>query len=174
MIDIVKASIENTELISEISGKTFVESHGHSASEKDITDYVLKNYSVETITKELQKENNNYYLLYYNQQAIGFSNIVFNAPNPKIESQTVTKLDRIYILEAFHGLKLGKHFFDFNLQLSKQHEQTGMWLYVWIENTKAIGFYEKNGFKIIANTSFKISENHSNPNYWMYKAFDEH
>ena len=29
MIDIVKASIENAELISEISGKTFVESHGH-------------------------------------------------------------------------------------------------------------------------------------------------
>ena len=63
MIDIIKASIKNTELISKISSQTFIESHGHSASEKDIANYISKKYSIESIYTELQKENNNYYLL---------------------------------------------------------------------------------------------------------------
>ncbi len=171
MIEIQKASPNDAALISTIAKITFIESHGHSASEKNICSYIDAHYSVEAINKELADEKNNYHLIYFNQKLAGFSNIIYNSSNPKIDEKALTKLDRIYILKEFYGLQLGAALFEFNLRLSVEAGQKGMWLYVWTENQRAVGFYKKAGFEIIANTSFKISEDHSNPNYWMYKKY---
>ena len=46
-----------------------------------------------------------------------------------------------------------------------------MWLNVWVENYRAIKFYEKNDFKKVADISFKISETRFNPNYQMYLEY---
>ena len=56
---------------------------------------------------------------------------------------------------------------------ARKNNQAGLWLYVWTGNDRAIAFYKKKGFKIIADTEFKISPTHSNPNYWMYYQFEE-
>ncbi len=171
MIEIRKATLKDVELISEIAGKTFIESHGHSASELNISNYVKHNYNVDTFIKELQNSENNYYLVYYNKVLAGFSNIQFNKIYPKIENKAVAKLDRIYILKSFYGLTIGKVLFDFNEKLAIENHQFGIWLYVWTENERSIQFYSKNNFKIKDNTFFEISKTHSNPNYIMYKEF---
>lgn len=171
MIKITKANLEDIYLISDVGQISFVESHGISGPDKDIQQYIGQAFSLEAITKELNDKKNNYYLIYYNDRIAGYSNIIYNAVNPKIESPNVTKLDRLYILKEFHGLKLGTALFEFNIQLSKENKQIGLWLYVWTGNKPALSFYKKAGMEIIANTSFKISEDHSNPNYWMYKVY---
>ena len=94
-----------------------------------------------------------------------------NALHPEIGHKTITKLERIYLLREFYGSQLGKELFHFNLELSKRNAQTGMWLYVWTENERAVRFYKKNGFKAIGRYDFKISENHSNPNYLMWLEY---
>ena len=66
-----------------------------------------------------------------------------------------------------HQRKLGYQLFDFNVNLSKEHNQNGMWLFVWIENKRAVSFYEKTGFKIIGSHDFFLSKTHSNPNHQM-------
>jgi ribosomal protein S18 acetylase RimI-like enzyme len=74
----------------------------------------------------------------------------------------------LYVLEKFHDLKIGKRLMDFNLDMVKKQKQSGIWLYVWTENHRAIHFYEKYGFLKIAETIFQISERHKNPNWIMY------
>lgn len=83
----------------------------------------------------------------------------------------MAKLDRIYIDEKYLDKKLGQVLFDFNLEIARQNNQKGIWLYTWIENQRAIKFYKKNGFVIIDEKDFKISNRHSNPNYIMYRSF---
>lgn len=82
----------------------------------------------------------------------------------------LAKLDRIYIDEKYLDKKLGQMLFNFNLEIAKQRNQRGIWLYTWIKNDRAIRFYEKNGMGIIDERDFKISKSHSNPNYIMYKS----
>lgn len=86
---------------------------------------------------------------------------------PHIQIENVTKLERLYLLKEFYSLKLGLELFNFNLELSKQNNQAGMWLFVWKENQRAVSFYKKTGFKIIGNYDFKLTETHSNPNHQM-------
>ncbi|MEO6707056.1 MAG: hypothetical protein ABIN04_14540, partial [Ginsengibacter sp.] len=66
-----------------------------------------------------------------------------------------------------YDLKLGYNLFEFNRNLARTNNQKGIWLFVWKENERAIRFYKKNGFEVIGNFDFKISETHSNPNYQM-------
>ncbi len=171
MISIIKATIHDAPLLADIGKQTFLESHGKSAPPKDIDAYATAKYTLAALQAELEDPKNIYHILYYANRPAGFSKIIFDCPHPDIASKNITKLDRIYLLESFYGLNIGTALFDFNLNLSREHQQSGMWLYTWIENQRAIKFYLKHGFKIIGRYDFKVSDTHSNPNHHMFLEY---
>lgn len=164
-------TIKDAELLSRMAKQTFRESHGASAAEKDISEYENARLNVELFKLELADTTNIFRIAYLNDVPVAFSKQIFNCQNPKITEQAVCKLEKLYVLKEFYDLKIGQPLFDLNIELAKQNGQKGIWLYVWTENKRALRFYEKQGFKKIANTLFKVSETHSNPNYWMYLEF---
>jgi len=167
MISITKATAEDFQLIAGIGKISFIESHGNSAKPADINNYVDKKFNYDVIKNELEEFGNLYHIINYDNEPAGYSKIIFNSPHADIAIKNVTKLERLYLLKKFYGLKLGAVLFNFNLELSKNNNQAGMWLYVWKENQQAIAFYKKIGFKIIGSYDFKITETHSNPNHHM-------
>lgn len=171
MISIIKATLKDAALLTFIGKKSFVEAHGRSAPENDIKTYVNKNFTEKKFKEELEDSNNIFNIIYFNKEAVGYSKIIFDFEHSNIPFKNVTKLERLYLIEGFHGNKLGFKLFNFNLNTSKKHNQSGMWLYVWVENHKAINFYKKIGFKIIGKHDFKISITHANPNHQMLLTF---
>ncbi len=171
MTNITKASMKDCDLLVSIGRQSFLESHGSSAPKKDIANYIDSKFTKQHFETEMQEANTFFYLLQYHEKPIGYSKITINASQKNITFAEVAKLERLYILQEFHHLKLGLELFSFNVKLSKQHKQLGMWLYVWVENKKAIAFYDKAGFRIIGSYDFKISETHSNPNHQMLLTF---
>ena len=171
MTSIVRASVVDAELLSILGRTTFIESHSISASKEHIDAYVNLKYTEKALETELNNLENIFYILYFDDKAIGYSKIILNVPDEKIPFKNVTKLERFYVLQAYHNLKLGWELFNFNVNFSKNQQQAGMWLFTWTGNQKAINFYTKAGFKIIGNHDFKISETHYNPNYQMLLTF---
>ena len=171
MVDIIKANAEHSELIAKLAQQTFSESHGHSASKEDINNFILRTYNTEAIRKEFENKEIDYHLIYYNETIAGFSKIELQCPNINISDKNITKLDRIYLLEAFQGKQLGVKLLDFNIALSKKQHQNGIWLVVWTENKKAVNFYSKMGFAIAGAYNFQLSETHSNPNHVLYLKY---
>lgn len=157
--------------LAQLSKNTFVQSHGHSASSKDIDTYLRFAYSANRLSSELENDNTYFHFIYHENALAGYSKVSLQTRYPKIEVDPLAKLDRIYIDEKFLDMKLGQVLFNYNLELARQNNQRGIWLYTWIENRRAIKFYLKNGFEIIDEKDFKISNRHSNPNYIMYKKF---
>lgn len=171
MISILKAQETDVAFLSEVGKKTFVEAHGHSAPKADIESYINEKYAIELIKAELSDPQISYHIIYLNGIPAGFSKISFDTRNANIPLEKVSKLDRIYLLKEFHGFQLAYELFQFNRQLSLEKNQKGMWLFVWVENQKAIAFYKKLGFQIIANYDFQISPTHSNPNHQMLLVY---
>ena len=171
MNQIKKATIKDAKLLSKISTNSFLPAHGHSASKKDIDNYIAKKFNEQELSKELSNLENEYYFIYHKGEIVGYSKVIFYSPNKNIEVQNITQMSRLYLLEAFYGLDLGKELFNFNIKLSKQNNQKGIWLAVWMENKRAIKFYKKMGFEIVGSFDFKISETHSNPNHILYLAY---
>jgi len=171
MTRIVKASMDDSALLADLGKQTFIESHGHSAKKEDIDNYVKEKNSPAFFQQDLSDPANLYHIIYYNDQAAGYSKIILDCSHPNIDIPNVTKLERIYLLKKFYEAKLGQELFNFNLALSKENQQTGMWLYVWKENLRAFNFYKRNGFKPIGSYDFQVSPTHSNPNHHMLLVY---
>lgn len=170
-VSIGKPSINHAKALCELSITTFRESHGHSALEKDIDSYINTKFTIENIKRELSDASNVFHFVYVNEELAGYSKIIYNTAYENLTHSDSTKLERLYVLEKFHGLKIGKQLMDFNLDLVKQNAQSGLWLYVWIENHRAVHFYKNYGFKQIAETDFQISARHYNPNWILSLKF---
>lgn len=171
MISIERAAINDVQLLTQISKQTFIESHGNSAPASVIESYIKKNYSIEALSNEINNITNIYHIISFKGNPAGFSKIILNNSHANIPSLDVTKLERIYLLQKFYGLKLGEELLNFTIALSKQSSQKGMWLYVWKENKRAINFYTRSGFEIIGSYDFKLSEDHANPNHQMLLTY---
>lgn len=168
MTSIIRATTNDSLALSALASQTLIESHGGSASEKDLNEFILENYNENFVKSELRNPANIYHLLYYNEELVGFSKIILNLPYKDGVDNNMTKLQKIFILKKVYDLKLGVQLFTYNLNLIKKHHQAGVWLFVWKENERAIKFYTRNGFKIIGSHDFKISETHTNPNHIMF------
>jgi len=173
MISIKKATTDDSKIIAEIGRVSVGEAHRESCEAKHLDEYLDKNYNRIAIEHELNNPENIYHIIYYNEEPVGFSKIVLDAQHPNIRDERVTKLDRIYLLKEFQGLKLGRELLDFNIRLSQDHGQRGLWLFTWVGNQQAIDFYHRAGFKIVGSHDFYITPTHSNPNHQMYLSLHE-
>lgn len=170
-VSITKTSKKDAGILQKLAITTFRESHGHSAPTEDIDKYINAKFTLENIEEELSDESNVFHLVYVNEELAGYSKIIFNTAYENLTQDNSTKLERLYVLEKFHDLKIGKQLMDFNLNLAKENGQSGVWLYVWTENHRAVRFYKTYGFQQIAETIFPISTRHSNPNWILSLEF---
>jgi diamine N-acetyltransferase len=168
MYSITRATIKNASAIAEIGAIVVAEAHRASCSVKDMNDFLLRNYNTAIIREELEDEKNIYHVLTCEQLPIGFSKIVLNTGHPNIPQDNTTKLDRIYLLKEYCGMKLGFQLLKFNIDLAIKNNQSGIWLFTWVGNIKAVDFYCKAGFKIIGSHQFQVSESHYNEHHQMF------
>lgn len=167
MIEIRKANLKDIDTIIKIGTQTFIEAHSESANERELTSYLEQAYDKKKLTEELSDTKNKFHLIYYNNEIAGFSKICLNTDCDSSTKSKLTKLERLYIYKIFYDKKLGLELLNFNINLSKQNHQKGMWLNVWINNHRAINFYHKLGFENIGVYYFKLTETKANPNHQM-------
>lgn len=165
------ATTEDYNIIAHI-GRVAVElSHRASCPKGDMTHFLDNHYNDEAIQRELSDSANIYHLLFYKGEPVGFSKIILNATHPNIAYTSTTKLDRIYLLNDYYGLNLGYKLLNWNIELSRKNDQSSMWLFTWQGNERAVNFYKRNGFMIIGEHRFKVTETHYNPHYQMLLNF---
>lgn len=168
MISVIRATEKDHKSIVSIGKVSVAEAHRESTTPENMNEFLEKNYNDDAIKQELNDQNNIYHIILYNGRPAGFSKIVLNAIHPNIVAENVTKLDRIYLLKEFYGLKLGLELLNFNIGLAKNNSQSGIWLYTWVGNTRAINFYLKAGFTIIGSHKFYVTQAHYNLNHHMF------
>ncbi|SKC83660.1 GNAT family N-acetyltransferase [Ohtaekwangia koreensis] len=169
---ISKASLQHAEVLSELGAETFYKSHKDSAPAHEIATYMKKVYSLDAIKKELANPVNIYHIIQHENIVAGFSKIELTMKHPAIKPEHVSKMDQIYLLDSFHGLKLGAELMSYNIDYSKSRGQNGMWLVVWIGNITAISFYKKFGFRIVAKDEFNLTETHVSPCHIMLLEYN--
>lgn len=168
---IIKVGMECTEVLSKIGAVTFIESHKDSAPVHEIDSYVEKTYSPPVISQALSDPANSYHIINYEGKIAGFSKMGLNRKHPSVIGGANAKMDQIYLLSSFYGLKLGAKLLQFNIDLSKAYNQSGIWLVVWTGNHQAINFYKRFGFSIVKDDVFHLTESHISPCHIMYLKF---
>ena len=171
MISYGRLGPSDAPLLAKIGGISLLESHGHSAPAEVMQAYVDKSFSEQACRDELSDSQNIFSAVYYNNEPAGYFKIILAIPHPLISLQPVTKLERLYLLKEFYGLKLGHGLLEQALALSAAAGDKGMWLDVWQKNDRAIRFYKKEGFETVGESRFVLTETRSNPIWVMLRRY---
>ena len=157
-IDIKKVGTESIEQLQKIGKQTFLETFAAQNSEEDMNNYLDEAFSVQKITAELLDQNSEFYFatLISTDEIIGYLKLNFGNAQTELKDQKALEIERIYVLNQFHGKKVGQLLYEKAIQVAKQKEADSIWLGVWEENHKAINFYKKNGFVAFDKHVFKL------------------
>jgi len=148
-------SNEITEL-QEISRQTFIDTFAPYNSEQDMKQYLEESFSQQKLAAELRHAGAEFYFARLAERVIGYIKINFGAAQTEIQSDNTMEIERIYVLQAWHGKQVGQLLYEKAIQIARERELEYVWLGVWEENTRALRFYEKNGFSPFDKHIFKL------------------
>ncbi len=162
MIEIKKAEnrsdyeiIENlaTEILHEVYDPIIPAEH---------TKYFLTEFqSVNAIGNQIENENFSYFLLNFDTKNVGYLGI------QKLNEKLI--LSKLYILESFRGLKIGKTALEYVNGFATDNGFEKIELIVNQQNKNTINIYQKNGFKIVESIVNSFPNGHSVEDYKMEK-----
>lgn len=156
MIEIKVATIDDTQVISDISKQTFYEAFHLQNTKADMDLFLASHFSVTDTERELQDANNTFYVVYNNNSLCGYAKIV-NVDNPaELPNCKTLRISRLYVLDAFIGKGIGKLLMNTCLEKAKLLNKTHVWLGVWEQNTSAIEFYKRFGFEQFGTETFVL------------------
>ena len=159
MIEIRKATFSDATYIALLGRITYTESHGNYIDEKeDLLKFYNEYYSVSKIREELNDDENVFWIVFSDELPIGFAKLSLNQNYPELKITNACKLQRLYILNDFIGLKLGSQLQEIILKKARDLKFKNIWLTAYYKNTKGIRFYNKYGFKEMGEIDFVVGK----------------
>ena len=147
-IEIRKATGSDLETIQKISIQTFIETFAGVNTTENIADYIKNSLNTKQLTAELNNANSQFYIAYSNDEVVGYLKINFGDAQTESINENALEVQRIYVLQNFHGKNIGQLLLDEVKKIAKNTDVDSVWLGVWEENHRALRFYTKNGFVV--------------------------
>lgn len=159
MIKVREANSLDANTIALLGRVTFNESHSqYIKNKKDVLDFCNSSFNVHKIKKELEDKDLIFWIIFYDELPVGFAKVILNNANEFIKNKKACKLDKIYILNDFLGMKLGNKLHETIIKKMKTLEFDVIWLVTYILNYKAIQFYESHQYKKVGFVDFTVAE----------------
>ena len=144
--EITKIGVEQLVPLQEIGRATFLHTFSSTDTEENMEIYLDHAFSAEKLTAELENPNSEFYFATQNEVVIGYLKVNFGAAQTEIQDANSVEIERIYVLQDYHGKQVGQLLFEKAMAIAKQKKVDFIWLGVWEENHRALRFYTKNGF----------------------------
>ncbi|WP_312190331.1 GNAT family N-acetyltransferase, partial [Sphingobacterium sp.] len=157
-IEIKKVTVNDLEQLQKIGKQTFSETFSSSNTEENMAKYLDEGFSTEKLTAELSDRSSEFYFALLNEQVIGYLKLNFGQSQTELQDNKALEIERIYVLQAYHGKKVGQLLYDRSMQVAQRENVHYVWLGVWEENPRAIRFYQKNGFVEFDKHIFKLGD----------------
>jgi ribosomal protein S18 acetylase RimI-like enzyme len=153
MLQIKRATINNAELIADISRETFVDTFAQYNTQANMDKFLSGSFSKKTLIAEVSETDNTFFLAYENDHPAGY---VFLKENTfeTIPKEHAIEISRLYVRTDFIGKGVGKALMQASISHAFTENKTFIWLGVWEHNPRAIQFYTSFGFEKIAEQNF--------------------
>ena len=157
-IEIRKVTLAHIDQLQQISRQTFIETFSEINTEENMTKYLDESFNISRLISEIQNLNSEFYFAVIDAKVVGYLKINCGDAQTELKNDKTLELERIYVLNEFHGKKVGQILFNKALQIAEQMKVDYLWLGVWEENHKALKFYMKNGFISFDKHAFRLGD----------------
>ncbi|MVT09300.1 GNAT family N-acetyltransferase [Chitinophaga tropicalis] len=145
-VSISRVTLTDIDVLQTIGKQTFIETFAPHNSEQNMTRYLEDGFSRQKLTDEINTDGSVFYFAQLEGRVIGYLKINTGAAQTEIQDSNALEIERIYVVQEYHGRKVGQLLYEWAIQIAYERKFDYVWLGVWEHNTKAIRFYEKNGF----------------------------
>lgn len=155
-IDIKRVTLNDIDQLQKIGRQTFSETFSAGNTGENMTKYLEESFSLEKLTVELNSKKSEFYFAVIDHNIIGYLKLNFGEAQTELKDDKALEIERIYVLQKFHGKNVGQLLYEKAIQIAKHINADYVWLGVWEKNTRAINFYRKNGFVEFDKHIFKL------------------
>jgi ribosomal protein S18 acetylase RimI-like enzyme len=161
MITFKRAQIEDLPLIKQLAEIAFPQTYNSMLPDGQVEYMMEWMYSMESLLNQVNEQGHIYYLVYYNGEAAGYFSL-------QHQGNRVWHLHRLYLLQKFQKLAVGKEMFKRAVEHIRANSQlpARMELNVNRENP-AVGFYTKMGMYKASQGDFPIGNGFFMTDYIM-------
>jgi ribosomal protein S18 acetylase RimI-like enzyme len=158
--NIRKATLNDAQAITKLGSHVFTVTLGPDFPATDLKIYLEENYSIEATAKELKDPDKDMLVATSpSDQILGFALMTRGPPEPCIcDVPKQVQLQRLYIHPDAQGQGVGKALITRVEAEARKQGFENLWLGVYEKNYKAIGIYEKLGFKRVETHEFITGE----------------
>ena len=120
--------------------------------------FIAKEYKVENFQREFTEAGSSYFFICDGEKPIGYLRLRKNPEVDHILGSNNIEIQRIYVDQAYHGLKVGDRLMQCAIDVAKKNNHEWIWLGVWELNPKAQRFYQKWGFEKFSEHDFYMAD----------------
>ncbi|NUO00690.1 MAG: GNAT family N-acetyltransferase [Saprospiraceae bacterium] len=153
-----KAGLADLEAVAKLSSDTFFETYEAFNSKASMDQYLRENFNLHQMEIELSDPGNQFFLAYAAGQLVGYIKLRTSVLLKELKEKKAIEIERIYVLKAFQGKNFGAALLQYGIELAAANGFETVWLGVWIQNTKAIGFYKNLGFEVFGTHIFYFGD----------------
>lgn len=157
-IQIVKAGLQDLSAVQKIATETFFDTFAKDNTEADMQKYLAENLNEGKLASELSNPQSGFFIAWDAESPVGYLKINSGQAQTELREENSLEIERIYVKSDYHGKKVGQILYEKALEIALLEKKDYLWLGVWENNSKAIRFYEKNGFVVFDKHIFKFGE----------------
>lgn len=176
--------------------QTFIDTYEQLNDDNDFQAYLHTHFTLETLQAELKNCPNNadtegvanptkkecyyfamdegvngYFKINIHKSPLEAVSPIIYASETNFKNLKALEIERIYVVKNAKGRGVGRLMMAEIQTLARQNSCSYIWLGVWTENTDAIAFYEKMGFKVFGEHIFMMG-NDAQTDLLMMKMLD--
>jgi len=164
MIKIIEASEKHFDIIQNIATETWYATYSEILTAEQ-SEYMLDMmYSIEALKDQVSNKAHHFLLVTDDEQYMGYVSYELN-----YENTNKTKIHKLYVLPRFHGFGVGKILIDEVAGIAKENFNNAVLLDMNKNNT-AVHFYNKMGFKVVAEKCTDIGNGYIMDDYVFEKG----
>jgi len=163
-----QATLQDANLISELSIATFKETYAEFNTEENMNAYLAKHFMPEHIAAELTDTAlNTFFITFVDELPAGYVKLSTANIQSALEAGKPIEIERFYILKPYQEQKIGSTLMSYCLSNVIRKGFDTLWLGVWKQNDKAVAFYERWGFEKFGEHIFQLGND--NQSDWLMK-----
>ncbi|OOG68607.1 GNAT family N-acetyltransferase [Algoriphagus sp. A40] len=153
-----KATSDDLGDLLHVARTSFLQAFTAGNKPENVSAYLEEAFNFEQFGKELANPASTFFLAELDGELIGYVKVNVVPAQTDVHDPESLEISRLYVLEDFLGLGVGKLLLDYALDFAKQIQKKYLWLGVWEKNARAIRFYEKNGLRIFGSHPFQFGD----------------
>lgn len=157
-ITIKKCTLDDLNLLQDISIETFTETFAHQNSSVNMKAYLDKAFHLPQLQKELSNSASEFHFVYADHEAAGYLKTNIDSAQSEEMGHESLEIERIYVRNKFQKRGLGKVLMNKAIEIANEGRKKKLWLGVWEKNENAIAFYNKIGFVQTGAHSFYMGD----------------